>query len=171
MSSITLYERCARAARVRGGLLAVAMCAVTLAACSSPPPPASPPSTSPPPASAPPPAASVAAPAPAPAPSAAAQPDPRALFVDRTWRVVSSNGVAAGTRYRFESDGTLRIEAEGATPGVGRWTFDQGRLVMIEEGIAYPTDIVALDASRFSIRSHNPGEPVDIAMTKVEDAR
>lgn len=163
MSSILAFERCARPARVRGGLLAAAVSAATLAACSSPPPPASPPSTSPPPA---------AAPAvPAPAPSAAAQPDPRALFVDRTWRVVSSNGVAAGTRYRFESDGTLVIEADGSTPGVGRWTFEQGRLVMIEEGIAYPTDIVALDANRFSIRSHNPGEPVDIVMTKAEDAR
>jgi hypothetical protein len=160
MSSITSSKRYAHPVSRHGGFLAAAVCTAVLAACTSPPPPAAQ-ST---------PAVSSSAPA-APAPSAAAPADPRTRFVDRTWRVVSSNGVAAGTRYRFESDGTLRIDAEGSTPGIGRWTFEQGRLVMIEEGIAYPTDIVALDENRFAIRSHNPGEPVDIVMSKVEDAR
>jgi hypothetical protein len=35
---------------------------------------------------------------------------------------------------------------------------------MIEEGIPYPTDILELTADRFRIRSHNPGEPVEIGM-------
>jgi hypothetical protein len=92
--------------------------------------------------------------------------DPRARFVDIDWRVVSSSAVAPGTRYRFGSDGSLRIEAEGSTPGLGRWTFEGGKLVMIEEGIAYPTDILRLDDGHFTIRSHNPGTPVDIAMVR-----
>jgi len=163
MSSITPFQRSRRPASVRRGFVAAVFCAAALAACTSPPPPAS--TTTPP-------AAAAAAPAaPKTAPPTAVQTDPRARFVDRSWRVVSSNGVAVGTRYRFESDGTLRIDAEGSMPGIGRWTFDHGRLAMIEEGIAYPTDIVALDENRFAIRSHNPGEPVDIVMEKVGDAR
>jgi hypothetical protein len=35
---------------------------------------------------------------------------------------------------------------------------------MTEEGITYPSDIVSLDASHFTIRSHNPGGVVEIAM-------
>ena len=92
--------------------------------------------------------------------------DPRTRFVDIDWRVVSSSAVAVGTRYRFGSDGSLHIDAEGSTPGLGRWTFEGGKLVMIEEGIAYPTDILRLDAGHFTIRSHNPGTPVDIAMVR-----
>lgn len=160
MLSVPLFPRSRRPISTRSGLVAAMVCAATLAACTSPPPPTSTPA-----------APSAAPVAPTPAPSTAAPTDPRARFVDRSWRVVSSNGVAVGTRYRFEGDGTLRIEAEGSTPGIGRWTFEQGRLVMIEEGIAYPTDIVALDENRFAIRSHNPGEPVDIVMEKVGDAR
>ena len=105
----------------------------------------------------------------APAPDAAptAQPaNPRALFVDIDWRVVSSSAVAVGTRYRFGSDGSLRIQAAGSTLGLGRWTFDDGKLVMVEEGIAYPTEILRLDTGHFTIRSHNPGTPVDIAMER-----
>ena len=100
------------------------------------------------------------------APPPAQTTDPRTRFVDVDWRVVSSSAVAPGTRYRFGSDGSLRIEAEGSTPGLGRWTFEGGKLVMIEEGIAYPTDILRLDDGHFTIRSHNPGTPVDIAMVR-----
>lgn len=100
------------------------------------------------------------------APPPAQTTDPRARFVDIDWRVVSSSAVAAGTRYRFGSDGSLRIEAEGSTPGLGRWTLEGGKLVMIEEGIAYPTDILRLDDGHFTIRSHNPGAPVDIEMVR-----
>ena len=115
-------------------------------------------------ACAPPPAATGAPEAGAPPPAQTT--DPRARFVDIDWRVVSSSAVAVGTRYRFGSDGSLRIQAAGSTPGLGRWTFDDGKLVMIEEGIAYPTEILRLDAGHFTIRSHNPGTPVDIAMVR-----
>lgn len=92
--------------------------------------------------------------------------DARARFVDVDWRVVSSSAVAIGTHYRFAADGTLRIEAAGSPPGIGRWSYEDGALVMIEEGIAYPTEILRLDADHFSIRSHNPGTPVDIEMVR-----
>jgi hypothetical protein len=36
--------------------------------------------------------------------------------------------------------------------------------------VAYPTDIVALDAGTFQIRSHNPGGAVDIALVPAPDA-
>lgn len=90
-------------------------------------------------------------------------------FADRVWRVESSSAVAPGTLYTFLSDGTLVIDAQQSTIGYGRWTYENGALVMIEEGIAYPTDIVALDDTSFSIRSHNPGEPVDIKLVAAAD--
>ena len=89
-------------------------------------------------------------------------------FVDRVWRVESSTAVAPGMLYTFLADGTLVMQAQ-STPGYGRWTYENGALVMIEEGIAYPTDILALDDSTFSIRSHNPGEPVDIKLVAADN--
>jgi len=104
------------------------------------------------------------APAEAPRPNTA---KPR--FADRVWRVESSSSVAPGTLYTFLSDGTLVIDAQQSTIAYGRWTYENGALVMIEEGIAYPTDVVALDDTSFSIRSHNPGEPVDIKLVAATD--
>lgn len=159
-----MRERCmpaARRRRFRGRCLAL-VGVLALAACApSPQPPPSQPQS---PSAASPPAA-------APAPSTQASADRRPRFVDRTWRVVASNAVAVGTRYRFDADGTLRIEADGSTPSRGRWTYENGRLVLVEEGIAYPAEILALDERRFAIRSHNPGEPVDIEMAPADDAR
>lgn len=85
-------------------------------------------------------------------------------FVDKVWRVGPDSGVEAGTTYAFRRDGALVIESPHGTPGRGRWRYDGGKLTMIEEGIAYPTDIVSLDATHFVIRSHNPGGSVEIAM-------
>lgn len=90
-------------------------------------------------------------------------------FVDRVWRVESSTAVAPGMLYTFLTDGTLVMQAPQSTPGYGRWTYENDALVMIEEGIAYPTDILALDDSTFSIRSHNPGEPVDIKLVAADN--
>jgi hypothetical protein len=114
---------------------------------------------------------SQAAPAqpPAPADTATATQPVKASFADRVWRVESSSAVAPGTLYTFLSDGTLVIDAQQSTIAFGRWTYENGALVMIEEGIAYPTDIVALDDTSFSIRSHNPGEPVDIKLVAAAD--
>jgi hypothetical protein len=40
---------------------------------------------------------------------------------------------------------------------------------MTEEGIAYPTDIVAQDAGHLTLRSHNPGGVVEIALVAAPD--
>lgn len=85
-------------------------------------------------------------------------------FVDRVWKVESSSAVEPGTVYAFLSDGTLVIDAPNGTPAHGRWSFENGALTMIEEGIPYPVDILALDGNQMRLRSHNPGEPVDLVL-------
>ena len=85
-------------------------------------------------------------------------------FVDRTWRVTSSSAGPPGSTYEFRRDGTLIVETPGSSPLSGSWTWNEGTLTMVEEGISYPTDILALDDSTFRIRSHNPGEPVELKM-------
>lgn len=89
-------------------------------------------------------------------------------FANRVWVVESSNAVAKGSVYVFLADRTLVMTAPGSTPSFGRWSFDQGRLKMIEEGIAYDVDIVEIRGDRFRIVSHNPGKPVTLEM---RDAR
>lgn len=107
-----------------------------------------------------------AAPAPpAPeAPTAPAATSAAPAFVGKVWQVKESSAVAPGTHYSFLVDGTLVIDAKGGTPGYGKWSYDNGALTMIEEGVSYPTDILKLDDSTFELRSHNPGEPVTITL-------
>jgi hypothetical protein len=83
---------------------------------------------------------------------------PALTFINKVWQ-------APGMFYVFMSDGTLVMTSPTATPAFGRWTQENGQLTMIEEGISYPTDVLELTANTFKIRSHNPGEPVEIAMT------
>ncbi|UNK48793.1 hypothetical protein MNR01_13730 [Lysobacter sp. S4-A87] len=90
-------------------------------------------------------------------------------FVDKVWKVSKSGAVEPGTTYVFLADGTLVIDSPNGTPMHGRWSFDKGALVMVEEGISYPTEIIAIDDSQFHIRSHNPGEPVDIELVPAPD--
>lgn len=85
-------------------------------------------------------------------------------FVDRVWRVQATSAVEPGMLYAFLSDGTLVITARGSTPTVGQWKYQNGALLMVEQGQSYPTDIVALSADRFTIRSRNPGTPVEITL-------
>jgi hypothetical protein len=92
---------------------------------------------------------------------------PVAPFVDRAWRVRESSAVAPGTLYVFLSDGTLLVAADKQTPSFWRWTYDKGALTMIEESVAYPTDILTLNDKEFTIRSHNPGEAVLITLVPV----
>lgn len=107
-----------------------------------------------------------------PTPSAAVAATPASTihaaadFVDRVWRVQASSAVEPGMLYVFLSDGTLLITAHGSTPTLGQWRYENGALMMIEEGQSYPTDIVALTADRFTIRSHNPGTPVEITLER-----
>lgn len=89
-------------------------------------------------------------------------------FVDRVWRVESSTAVAEGTLYTFESDGTLLIDAPGGTPTTGSWFQSDSGLVMVEESVPYRVDVLHLSDSRFVIRSHNPGEPVDITLVPAD---
>lgn len=87
-----------------------------------------------------------------------------ASFIDKVWKVSESSTVSAGTLYVFLSEGTLVVASSSGTPSLGKWKRENGQLTMIEEGIAYPTDILELTAGRFRIRSHNPGEPVEITL-------
>ncbi len=97
--------------------------------------------------------------APPPAPAAAP-----VGFVNRVWKVEKSPSVSPDTLYVFLSDGTLVVTSPQGKPSLGTWKSEDGKLTMVEEGLSYPVDVLALDAGRFSIRSHNPGEPVDIEM-------
>ena len=66
--------------------------------------------------------------------------------------------------YAFLSDGTLVVASPQGKPSLGTWKYENGKLTMVEEGIPYDVDVLKLEADRFAIRSHNPGEPVDIEM-------
>jgi hypothetical protein len=100
------------------------------------------------------PAADVSTPAAAPA------------FAGKTWKVTQSSAVAAGTTYEFREGGTLVVSSPGSPPLTGSWAWSEGKLTMTEEGISYPTDILALDDHTFRIRSKNPGEPVEITLER-----
>ncbi len=93
------------------------------------------------------------------------QPTPGPTFINRVWQVSESSAVAAGSLYVFLSEGTLVMASTTGTPSLGKWTQENGKLTMIEEGIAYPTDVLELSTDTFRIRSNSPGEPVEIAMT------
>lgn len=94
----------------------------------------------------------------------AATPQQPIAFEDRLWRVSKSTAVASGTLYLFRSDGSLEITSPGSTPMIGSWSRAGDGLVMVEESIRYQVDILELEADSFVIRSHNPGQPVDISM-------
>lgn len=91
-------------------------------------------------------------------------------FVNKVWQVKQSNGVQPGQLYTFLSDGTLVIASENGKPSLGAWTFvdSDSVLTTIEDGIPYQTDILALSDTMFSIRSHNPGQPVDIVLVPAD---
>ena len=100
-----------------------------------------------------------------PAPAGASAP---VGYVNKVWKVKSSNSVAVGQIYVFLSEGTLVLASEHGTPTLGKWRSEDGGITMIEEGISYPTDIVSLTADEFQIRSHNPGEAVEITLVPAE---
>lgn len=84
-------------------------------------------------------------------------------FVNRVWSVAErSDGADPGSLYVFLGDGTLVISSSNATPLLGNWRAKGDGLVMIEEGIEYNVDILGVSADEFRIRSHNPGEPLEI---------
>jgi hypothetical protein len=108
------------------------------------------------------------APAPAAPATAAATPAAPATspvtFVNRVWRVADSTAAAPGQLYVFLSEGTLVMTSPSATPSLGTWRRDGDGFTMVEEGRPYRVDILALSDAEFRIRSHNPGQPVDIRL-------
>lgn len=105
----------------------------------------------------------------APAPTSDVAEAGKPAFAGKVWRVQSSTTGEPGSTYAFLADGTLVIDSPHGTPLYGQWTYSDDRLVVTEEGVAYPTDIVALDAGTFRIRSHNPGGTVDITLVPAPD--
>ncbi len=100
---------------------------------------------------------------------AAAEAGKAPAFVDKVWRVAPSSTLAPGTIYVFLGNGVLVIHSPGGTPMVGQWHQAAGQLSMVEEGVAYPTDIVSLDAGHLVLRSHNPGGSVLIPLVPAPD--
>lgn len=92
-----------------------------------------------------------------------ASPDAAAL-TDKVWRVCTSTAVEPGTTYVFLANGTLVIDGPHGTPLYGRWAQQEGALHLTEEGIRYRTEILELGDGQLRLRSHNPGEPVDITL-------
>jgi membrane protease YdiL (CAAX protease family) len=109
--------------------------------------------------------------APSPASPAAPAAADSAGFVNRVWRVTLSDAVAPGTLYVFLAESTLVIDGPGGTPMVGTWRREGDGLVMVEEGIAYETDILELRDDAFRILSHNPGKAVETTMVPAETSR
>jgi len=89
-------------------------------------------------------------------------------FVDRVWVVEESNAVAKGSTRVFLTDGTLVLTGPASTPAFGTWKFAEGKLTVVEEGIAYPTDLDEVRGDTLRITMHSPGEPVRMTL---RDAR
>lgn len=83
-------------------------------------------------------------------------------FVNRVWRVAESPQVQKGSLRVFLADGTLVMADPHAEPALGTWTMDGGELTITEEGLTYSVEIVELTEQVFRIRIRGPGEPVDI---------
>jgi hypothetical protein len=90
-------------------------------------------------------------------------------FVGTVWHVAPASAQEPGTTYLFLGDGELVVDAPHGTPMRGRWSYVDGKLTMTEEGVTYPTDIVAMDAGHLRLRSHNPGGSVDIVLVAAPD--
>ncbi len=91
------------------------------------------------------------------------QPEKTAVsFINRVWKVNKSNSVAAGQLYVFISDGTLAMTSPNGKPAFGSWTYKDGNLSMVEEGIPYKVDILKLSKDEFNIKINDPGKGVEI---------
>ena len=89
-------------------------------------------------------------------------------FVNIVWRTDGSSSVPPGMLYVFLSEGTLLITRAGDKPMTGTWKRNGSELIMVEQDLSYRVEILKLTADAFRIRSHNPGEPVDIALVRAE---
>lgn len=91
-------------------------------------------------------------------------------FVDRVWIVAESEQIATGEIRVFLSEGTLVLASPHATPAFGSWSYVDGRLTIVEEGVEYAADILELTGDAFRIRIHSPGEPVEIRFAAADVA-
>jgi hypothetical protein len=89
-------------------------------------------------------------------------------FVNRVWGVQSSTAGQPDAIYVFVSDGTLLMTSPQNKPALGTWTLVDGVFTIAEEGVPYKTDILSLTRNELKIRSHNPGEPVEITLVPAE---
>jgi heat shock protein HslJ/uncharacterized membrane protein len=94
--------------------------------------------------------------------AAPVRPVEQATFVSKVWQVAESEQVAVGSIRVFLPDGTLVMTSPQSTPAFGAWRIEGGHLTITEEGLDYPTDILALSEYAFRIRMNSPGEPVEI---------
>jgi hypothetical protein len=83
-------------------------------------------------------------------------------FVNRVWKVSKSSSVSPGTLYVFLSDGTLVITSRQSKPALGSWSKKDGGLIIVEEGLPHRVEVLRLEKEEFTIKIHNPGEPVVI---------
>lgn len=90
------------------------------------------------------------------------------VFTNRVWVVEASNAVAVGSVYVFLGDRTLVLTSPGGTPAFGRWVFERGELAIVEDGLAYPVDILQAKGDHLRLRIHGPGDPVTL---ELRDAR
>lgn len=138
-----------------------------LAACQAEAPPAAAPEAAVPPANAP---APDATPAPTAGDAANASAGPAAVLAGNVWRVERrSDGGEVGATYAFLADGTLVVDSPGGTPLTGSWRAGEGGLSLTEEGVAYPTELVVRDADHVTLRSHNPGGVVELALVRAPE--
>jgi hypothetical protein len=103
-----------------------------------------------------------------PADTTTATPPPATTpaFTDIAWRADTGSGVEIGTTYTFKPDGTLIVDSPNGTPMTGAWRQVDGQLTMTEEGIDYPTDVLAQDADHLHLRSNNPGGAVELLLVR-----
>lgn len=94
---------------------------------------------------------------------------PPAALAGQVWRVQESTAVEPGTTYAFLEGGTLVIDAPQGTPLYGQWEHRDGALNLTEEGVSYRTEVVEASDRRLHLRSHNPGEPVEIVLVPAPD--
>jgi hypothetical protein len=96
--------------------------------------------------------------------------DTPAGFVDTEWQVSASPTVEVGSTYTFRADGTLLLTSPHGAPATGSWRREGEGLVVVEEGIEYPAEIVALTSDRFELRIHGPGDAVELTLVPVTSA-
>jgi hypothetical protein len=89
-------------------------------------------------------------------------------FVNRVWQVIDSTDVQTGSMYVFLSDGTLVMTSPNGTPSLGTWKLSPAGLTMVEEGIAYETEILALEPEALRLRSKNPGGAAEIRLAPAD---